>query len=177
MSGVYHKTALQENCANLHSHQSFHPADLLALSIFWTHGRTREHDIKGEEKFILQWKWALLSPVEHSTVVRTSTYSSIITETSSYHPSKGLARLLLRAVCGLASSSHHTKCQEPSIDSQPPPVFIGFQSLVGVHKGNLGWGTQTLVPLWDPPRPHLYSRTYLLMKLSYSWLMYAGDAY
>lgn len=82
-----------------------------------------------------------------STMVGTSTCSSILTETSSYHPSRGLARLLLREVCGLASSSHHTKCQEPSIDSQPPPVFIGFQSLVGVCKGKLVWGTQTLIPL------------------------------
>ena len=88
-----------------------------------------------------------------STMVRTSTYSSIITETSSYHPS--------REVCGLAFSSHHTKCQEPSIDSQPPPVFIVFQSLVGVRKGNLVWGTQTLVPLWDLPRQPLLQNLFI----------------
>lgn len=103
-----------------------------------------------------------------SSMVRTSTYSSSITETSSYHPSKGLVPQLLRKVCELASSSHLTKYQEPSIDSQPPPVFIDLQSLAGVCKENLVWGHAHLPTSLRPAPHHLYSRTYLFMKLSNS---------
>lgn len=178
MCGTYHKTALQENCANLCSHQSFHPADLLALSVFWTCGRTREHDIEVRRRLFYNESGHCFHQLNtDSSMVRTSTYSSSITETASCHPSKGLVPQLLRKVCELASPSHLTKYQGLSIDSQPPPVFIGFQSLAGVCKENWVWGHTDPPTSLRPAPHHLYSRTYLFMKLSYSWLMYAGAAY
>lgn len=102
--------------------------------------------------------------------VRTSTYSSSITETSSYHPSKGLVPQLPEKSVNWPPS-HLTKYQEPSIDSQRPlQSFIDLQSLAGVCKENLVWGHVHLPTSLRPAPHHLYSRSY------YSWSWATHDS-
>lgn len=162
------------------SHQSFHPADLLALSIFWTHGRTRVwHQRWGEGYF--NESGHCFSPVEHRQLHGQNQHVQLQHNWDiSYHPLKGLVPQLLRKgdPVNWPPSSHLTKYQEPSIDSQPLQSLYEPPVSGRVCKENLSMGdTHLFLPLWDLPPTTFTPRTYLFMKLSNSWLMYAGATF
>lgn len=144
------------------------------LAIFWLYGKTKEQGIKGDQRIVLHWKWALLYlNTDQALWSASSTLSVFVSETSSYRTSRGLVPLLLRMVCALAHPFlPHLMPETKESESWPLPVLIYFWSLAGACKGNsMETHRETLVSPWTL-LPQLHSRPNLLMEFSYSCMIH-----